>query len=349
MPGDALAVGVEAGARGITQHARLQQVQHAVLDDFGVGLQVAETAAGQPRQHCVGDVAHARLQRQQVGRQAAARHFVLEELDQVAGDALAVGVDGIERAVAVRRVGQHHRGDLVRVAAQRGLADALVAAGHRDGLAVRRQRGAVVDVVHTQQLGRLPLVDLDDDLLRQVQPGLVVAHRGGGHQRAVFEDRRHFHHRGVDLVVEAEPDVLGHVREVEVQVVQLAGVDLLACVGVALERHPHRQPVHLRQRTVQLGRGGRAGEQVDAEILAARVRRLDMAGQRLRHRLGIAGAGEAAHGDGFAGPDQRRGLRGTGHAFAQAGVEDALFGHVVVSGNGHPLSAAAAPQARPGP
>ncbi len=317
----------EAGARGIAQHAGAQQLEHAVLDHLGECFQVAEAAAGQPRQHRIGNVAHARLQRQQVGRQAAARHFMLEELDQVPGDALAVGIGRVERAVAVRRVGEHHRGDLVRVAAQRGLADAVVAAHQRDRLAVRRQRGAVIDVVHAVHAQRLPRVDLDDHLLGQVQPGLVVAHRGGRHQRAVGVDRRDLDHRGVDFVVEAEPHVLGDVRQVDVQVVQLAGVDALARVRVALERHAHGYAIDLGQRAVQLRCGRGAGQQVDAELLAARVRLFDALGQALRHRLGVTGTGETAHRDGFARLDQAGGVFGGDDPFAQARVQDAFYRH----------------------
>ena len=175
---------------------------------------------------------------------------------------------------------------------------------------MRRQRGAVVDVVHAQQLGRLPLVDLDDDFLGQVQPGLVVAHGRRWHQRAVFQNGRYFHHRRVDLVVEAKPDMLRHVRQMDVQVIQLAGIDLLACIGVALEWHPHRQPIHLCQRAVQFRRGRRTREQLDAKGFAACMRLREVRGQCLRHRLRIAGAGKAAHRHGFAGLDQGCGLRG---------------------------------------
>ncbi len=277
----------ETGAGGVAQHAIAQQIEHAVLDHLGERAQIAEAALGQPGQHGVRNVAHAALQRQQVGRQAALGHLVLEEFDQVLRDLLAGGVDRAERTVAVRAVGTHHGDDLVRVAAQRGLTDAVVGVHQRDRLAVRRQRGAVVDVMHAVHAGRLPFVDLDDHLLGQVQPGLVVANRSGGHQRAVLADRRDLDHRGIDITVEAEPYVLGDVAEVDVDVIQLALVDAVARIRVALEGHAHRDAIGLGQRAIQLRRGRGAGHQADLEGQALGVHRFDALRQRDRHRLGI--------------------------------------------------------------
>ncbi len=56
-----------------------QHVQHAVLQHLGVGVQVVERAVVQAGQHGVGDVAHAGLQGQQLGRQAAHLHLVRAE------------------------------------------------------------------------------------------------------------------------------------------------------------------------------------------------------------------------------------------------------------------------------
>lgn len=76
-----LIVGLRAerktGARGIAQYAGFEQVEHAVLDHLGERFQITEAALCQPRQHRIGNVAHARLQGQQVGRQPPARDFVL--------------------------------------------------------------------------------------------------------------------------------------------------------------------------------------------------------------------------------------------------------------------------------
>ena len=86
----------EGGGRGAGQLAGLDQLQHAVLQHLGVGRQVLEGAGLQPGHHGIGDVADAGLQRQQVGRQAAHLHLVLQEFQDVAGNALRVLVGRCE-------------------------------------------------------------------------------------------------------------------------------------------------------------------------------------------------------------------------------------------------------------
>src|SRR5690606_40685658 len=76
----------ERGGRGHAQHAVADQVQHAVLDHLGERRQAVEAAFGQAGEHRVGDVAHARLQRQQAVGQAPAADLLAQEVDQVAGD-----------------------------------------------------------------------------------------------------------------------------------------------------------------------------------------------------------------------------------------------------------------------
>ena len=53
----------------------------------------------------------------------------------------------------------------------------------------------------------------------------------------------------------------------------------------------------LGQRAVQLRRSRRAGPQADLEVFARRVQCFHALCQRLRHRLGVARASEAAHAD----------------------------------------------------
>ena len=94
----------KGGGRGDGQFAGVQQVQHPVLDDFGIGGHPLERAVHQARQHRIGDIADAGLQRQQTGRQAPDLHLVLQELDQMAGDGARRGVGRGEGQVAVRRM-----------------------------------------------------------------------------------------------------------------------------------------------------------------------------------------------------------------------------------------------------
>ena len=220
--------------RGAGQLARAQHVQHAVLQHFGVGGEVFERPGVQAGQHGIGNVAHARLQRQQVSGQAAQLHFLLQEIDDVAGNAVGSVVRRGVHRVAVGLVGFDHRNHPGGVTAQVGFANALVRLRHLDGPPVGRNICAVVDVVHALQTRVVPGVHFQNDLVRLVEPGLVVAHGRGRNQAPVGQHPRHFHHRHVQLAQKAEPHKLGHVRQVDVHVLHLPGIDLLAAGGVGL-------------------------------------------------------------------------------------------------------------------
>jgi hypothetical protein len=205
---------------------------------------------------------------------------------------------------AVGQVGVHHGDHLVRVAAQVGLADAVARLQQRDRNAVRRQLGAVVDVVHALQRRVLAGVDLQNDGVGLVQPGLVVAHRRRRDQPAVGQDARHLDHRHVQVAEKAEPHELRHMRQMDIGVLHLPVVDLLAHRRVGLVGQAHLDAMHLGQCAVELGRGRGAGPQADLEILAVCVQQLDALRQRLRHRFRVAGPREAAGADIRAGRNQ---------------------------------------------
>src|SRR5690606_14279926 len=183
---------------------------------------------------------------------------------QVAGDG-GGGVGRGELRVAVGRVGAHHGHDLVRVAAKGRLADTVVRPDQGDGHAVRRQGGAVVEVVHALQERVLPGVDLEDHALGPVEPGLVVADRGGGDERAVGVHARDLDHRRVEGAEEALPGDRRHLAQVHVQVFHLAAVDAFAGDRVGIVGQAELDAVGAGQGAVQFGAGGSAGPDPEAE------------------------------------------------------------------------------------
>ncbi len=310
-----------AGRRA--QLARLDHLEHAVLQYLGVGGEVVERAPVQVGQHGVGHVAHAGLDRQQLPGQPALAHLVLEEVHDVLGDLARVLVGRGERGVAVGGVRLDHGDHLCRVHVQVRLADPVTGSRQQDRRAVRRKLGAVVDVVHPLQGGVLPGVHLEDHRVGLVEPRLVVAHGGGGDDPAVLEDARHLDDGDVELAEEAEPDELGDVGEMDVDVLHLAGVDALPAGGVGLVGQAHLHAVDHGQRAVELGGGGGARPDPDPEVEPVQVRVHDPAGQCRRHCLRVARAGEAAHSDVDPGHDQRGGLLGRHDLRRKGGVEHA--------------------------
>jgi len=121
--------------------------------------------------------------------------------------------------------------------------------------------------------------------------------------------------------------------QVHVDVVDQAGIDLLAAGRIGLVGQAQPDAVGLGQRAVELRRGRSAGPQADAEILALLVGGLHAARQRAGNELGIAGAGEAAHAHIRARGDELRGLFGRHDLGSQCGIEDTgALRHVIASG-----------------
>jgi hypothetical protein len=294
-----------------------------VLQHLGVRGQALVLALVQAAEHRVGGVAHAGLQRQQARGQPADADLVLQELEDVAGDAVGRLVRRGEGGIAIGQVRLDDGHHLLGVDLQVAFADAAARVQHRDRTAVRRQRGAVVHVVHALEFQRVLAVHLQDHLVGQVQPGLVVPEGRRGDQPAVLAHARDFDDGHVQLAEEAEPDELRDVRQVDVDVLHLAGIDARAAGRVRLVGQAHLDAAHLGQRAIELGRGRRAGPHADAEGLPALVGRLDVAGQRRRDRLGVAGAGEAAHADVVAMVDEGGRLFGGHDLLAHASMEDA--------------------------
>ena len=186
---------------------------------------------------------------------------------------------------------------LAQVTRQVGFADAFAGFCQRNRLAVRRQARAVIDVVHAFEAGVLQRVDFQDDLVGLVEPGLVVADRRRRNQAAIGQDANDLNHRHIELAQKAEPDKLRHVGQVHVGVLHVAGVDLAAAGRVGLVGQAHVDAVDLGQRAVEFGRGRGTRPQADAKFFAGGMQLFDAPGQRLRHRLGVARAGKAAHAD----------------------------------------------------
>ena len=117
----------------------------------------------------------------------------------------------------------------------------------------------------------------------------------------------------VEVAQEAFLHHLRDVRQVHVQVVERPGVDLGAGHRVGLVGHAQVDPVHGRQRTVQLGGGGRTGPDADREAIPALGRIGGATDQRGRDCLRVAETGEPAHPDMVAWRDERRGLLSRHH------------------------------------
>ena len=205
----------EGAGRGEVQLARVEEVEHGVLKHLGVDGEVLEGAIAQAADDGVGDGADAGLQRQQVLGEAAALHFMGEEVHDVAGDRFGGFVHLGEGPPLVAALGLDDGDDLVRVAGDIGGADTLVGAGDEEGLPVRRLL-LHDDVVHPLE-GGLSGVDFEDDLVGGPHQFGNDAAGGGQGQAAVLVDGGDLDDGDIHpavLGVEAVADVLSEDAQV---------------------------------------------------------------------------------------------------------------------------------------
>ncbi|MNP41061.1 hypothetical protein D3C76_1347420 [compost metagenome] len=103
-------------------------------------------------------------------------------------------------------------------------------------------------------------------------------------------------------------------------------VDGFAQRAVDLEWHATGQNAGFGQFFVQVVAQAGTGHQADLQR-----RLLGTFGQCMRHRLGFAGAGEAAHADGHAVLDQASGISRTHYLAVQGGQADTITVHGLLS------------------
>ncbi len=191
---------------------------------------------------------------------------------------------------------------------------------------MRRERGAVVDVVHTGHGVGDPGIDLEHDLLGDIEPRLVVSDRGGGDQFTGFGDAGDFDDRDVDVPVVALPHLLCHVRQVDVDVIHAAVVDASARGRLGLVRHAQSDAVRLGEQPFGLGRHRGSGEKIDREVVTARPSTADVLGKCRGDPLGGTRAREATDRDGVAGANVPHRLLGGNDLAPEGFVADAARG-----------------------
>ena len=270
-------------------------------------MEMLEVAAREAADDGVGDVAHAGLQRQQIGGETALLDLVVEEVHDVSGDLLRVLVHRREAAAVIGQRALHHGHDLGLVEIGEIRADAVVHAGDQEGATMRRTRVRhdVVDAAQHRQRG----VHLDDDLVGDRKDLGGDAHAGTQDQTAVLGDGSGLHHgdvqlagvRGVVLREEAPGEVLGEGGQVDITHLDLAGVDALGNVLTGLVRPTTsvsdrsklkipRNHTQLGPAILGLGTHGGSSKQLELKLRALLLHHISNSDG---NHLGIASRGES--------------------------------------------------------
>ena len=288
----------------------------------------------QPEQDRVCHRADAGLQRHPVGRKAAGFFFLQQKAHDVAGNFFADGVCSRQGARLLLALAQDDGCDLLLRAAQNCASDALPHTGKRDRFAGRGILYTVY-IVEALQFGGLAEVQLDNDCLRQVDPGLGTAQRRRRDDSSVLGDGRGLDERNVDRAVKAAARVLRKLAQMQVGIGDF--VSGRAVYGGAQRFAGHvggaaRNDAEGRPLAVQLLAGRSAGKQRKLQASSAAAH---LFGQRQRHRLGAAGRREAADGDGHAVFNQLRRILGAQELFLQRRAAKPVFRFHAFHPTGH--------------
>lgn len=263
----------------------IDQVEGGVLQHFGVHGQVFERRLDQAAHHRIGNAANAGLQRAELVGHTACIHFLLEEVDQVVGDALCFIIWRQHSGRRVRLVADDDTDDLGRIDRDRGAADTVVYLDQRDWRASRAV-GWDIDVVQAFEVGVVREVDLHNHLLGEDREAGRVAHRSGWHDVALLGDGHGFDDRDVRQLQLLVAQLLDGFRQVLVNEHHLAVIDGFAQGAVDLERHAAGQHTGLGQLFVQVIAQAGAGHQADFQW-----RLLGTFGQCMRYGLGFSRRG----------------------------------------------------------
>ena len=119
--------------------------------------------------------------------------------------------------------------------------------------------------MHAFEVEGLPGVDFEDDAVGALEPGLVVAERGGGDGAAILIDGGDLDDGDVELAEESVLHVLGDVAEMDVDVLHVAVVDALADGGIGLIGKADLHAIGGAEGAIEFRAGGGAGEDADAQ------------------------------------------------------------------------------------
>ena len=174
----------QSGTGSNTEFAGIDEVEHTILDNFGVNGEVFEVGVNKAVDNSVSNGAYAGLQRKQVFRQAAFSNFFFEECYEVFAHVFSVFVDFAERTnLSVMSQGT----TATILSSSQGMYGVpMRSSGLSIGIGLRYggSRGTL-GVMHTFQTYRLAGVNFYDNFFSTCYIRGAVAH-GSGRDKAYF-------------------------------------------------------------------------------------------------------------------------------------------------------------------
>ena len=265
----ALRRGAQSGTGANAEFASVDQVEHTVLDNFGVNGQVFEVGVNQTIDNCVCNGAYTRLQRQQVFRKTTSSYFSFEEFYQGFAHFLSVFVDFAQRTNFISDVAANNSYDFFYFARNIGGTDDGAGFVNRNLFTVRGIQG-YIGVMHTFQSYRLSGVNFNDNFLCALYERRGIAHGSGRNQTnfafAQVDDFANFYDCNIDVATvshEAITSQLSNVAQMQVGVFNFTAVDSFTHIAIGLVRHTTVNDVN--HSGVHFRTYGCAGANVDFE------------------------------------------------------------------------------------
>ena len=214
--------------------SHLHEVDNGVLNHFGVHFEGGKLfCVAEAEEHGVGHIAHTRLDGEEALGDASGADFADEEVADVGSDLEGGVVECCESFDAVVGVAMHDARDFGGVELHGRVADSV--ARFVDGYlaTVGRVEGEIDVVESIEAFGEL-VVELKEDFFCMDGIGGHIAYACAEDNFAVVEHFCHFDDGHVEVAICAVAELLCELREVEVEVVAVVGVDACAQVWCVL-------------------------------------------------------------------------------------------------------------------
>ena len=246
--------------------AFINQVEHAVLDNFRIYGQVLEVGMDKAVDYRVCHIAYAGLERKQVFRKSSLFYFILQKINQIVAHFFSVVIKRSQGAGNIGQITGNNSNNLCRIYRNVGLADTVTGFNDRNRHTVGRIRH-FINISHAVQRYRLGGIDFNDDLFPLGYEYRRIADSGRGYDTnftvsvndlAGFNDRkiRTGYMFSLDIGEETFTDLLCHMAEMQVEIVDLAGIDCFSQIGVCLIGHTVSDTVYCHQFGINLGTCG---------------------------------------------------------------------------------------------
>jgi hypothetical protein len=198
----------------------------------------------------IGDIAYAGLQRQELRGDPSGTHFRNQKLSDVVPDLLGDRSRRAERSAFIREVRFDDADDFGGLHCRQRRADAVGNTVDRNFAAVRRIV-RLVDIMHSQQRGRMPVVQFDQNLLGFRKKSGSGAHRCREDDASAGRHVAGLNHGPVHGPEEAVADYLRQHRKVHIDEARAAGIDPRPQVRIRLVRRTETDSIRARQRAIQ--------------------------------------------------------------------------------------------------